>query len=170
MVINNDNDPPGDQFFPWIEVDQAGRIQIVFLDSRNADQDDDDPNGVFDAYYTYSADGGDTWSEFRLTRTSWNSNGASFIGDYSGMAVAGRRSYPAYFAMDGGDQNIYTNVIVFPGDPDLDGDGAVGVIDLLILLTEWGPCPGQPEPCPADLDNDGAVGIGDLLILLAAWT
>jgi hypothetical protein len=50
-----------------------------------------------------------------------------------------------------------------PGD--LDGDGRVGINDLLILLASWGPCPA----CPADLDGDGLVGINDLLILLAAW-
>ncbi len=56
---------------------------------------------------------------------------------------------------------------VTPGD--LDGDGTVGIIDLLILLSAWGPCTDPPEPCPADLDGDGAVGILDLLTLLANW-
>ena len=52
---------------------------------------------------------------------------------------------------------------------DLDGDGTVGVLDLLILLSSWGPCPDPPQGCPADLDADGAVGILDLLTLLAHW-
>lgn len=51
---------------------------------------------------------------------------------------------------------------------DLDGDGMVGFGDLLILLTEWGPCEG-PAFCPADLDGNGAVDFGDLLILLTEW-
>ena len=50
---------------------------------------------------------------------------------------------------------------------DLDGDGAVGILDFLALLAAWGPCP--PTDCPADLDGDGTVGINDLLILLANW-
>lgn len=54
-----------------------------------------------------------------------------------------------------------------PGD--LDGDGAVGVADLVILLGEWGSCPAQPDACPADIDLDDIVGITDLLILLANW-
>ncbi len=53
---------------------------------------------------------------------------------------------------------------------DLDGDGSVGILDLLILLSNWGPC---AEPCPpaclADLDGDCTVGILDLLTLLANW-
>ena len=48
---------------------------------------------------------------------------------------------------------------------DLDGDGAVGIVDLLQLLAAWGPCPG----CTADLDGDGVVGILDFVDLLAAW-
>jgi DNA-binding beta-propeller fold protein YncE len=49
---------------------------------------------------------------------------------------------------------------------DLDEDGAVGASDFLILLANWGLCPG----CPADLDCDLSVGIPDFLILLANWT
>ena len=49
---------------------------------------------------------------------------------------------------------------------DLDGDGVVGVPDLLLLLAQWGVCPAQ---CFADIDGDGVVGAPDLLTLLAAW-
>ena len=48
---------------------------------------------------------------------------------------------------------------------DLDGDGAVGVTELLALLAAWGPCPG----CDEDLDGDGQVAVSDLLLLLAGW-
>ncbi len=52
---------------------------------------------------------------------------------------------------------------------DLDGDGKVGILDLLLLLSVWGQCPDPPESCPADLDSDGTVGIIDLLALLSSW-
>ncbi len=54
---------------------------------------------------------------------------------------------------------------------DLDGDGTVGVADLLILLANWGPCAEckLPGDCPPDLDDDCSVGVPDLLILLANW-
>jgi hypothetical protein len=48
---------------------------------------------------------------------------------------------------------------------DIDGDGNVGIQDLLDLLAAWGPC----LDCPADLNGDGTVGITDFLDLLAAW-
>jgi 3-phytase len=53
---------------------------------------------------------------------------------------------------------------------DIDGDGSVGVVDFLMLLAGWGPCPGLPDPCPADVDRNGAVAILDFLILLSHWT
>lgn len=56
-----------------------------------------------------------------------------------------------------------------PGSPaDLDGDGSVGTSDLLILLSNWGPCD-DCNMCLGDLDNDCAIGTSDLLILLANW-
>ncbi len=51
-----------------------------------------------------------------------------------------------------------------PGD--LDGSGAVGLLDLKIVLGAWGPV-GAGNP--ADLDGDGVVGIFDLLALLGLW-
>ena len=54
---------------------------------------------------------------------------------------------------------------------DVDGDGIVGINDMLLLLADWGPC---DEPCPpscaADLTEDCTVGIDDFLLLLANWT
>jgi hypothetical protein len=54
-----------------------------------------------------------------------------------------------------------------PGD--IDGDGTVGIVDFLALLSAWGPC-ADCGACPADLDGDCMVGITDLLLLLAAWS
>lgn len=50
-----------------------------------------------------------------------------------------------------------------PGD--LNDDQLVNVLDLLILLGDWGACPG----CPADVNNDDLVDVLDLLVLLGNW-
>ncbi|MCH2137977.1 MAG: hypothetical protein MK074_02875 [Phycisphaerales bacterium] len=50
-----------------------------------------------------------------------------------------------------------------PGD--INGDGAVNVTDLLIVLKAWGHNPGHP----ADLDGDDMVGVDDLLLFLSYW-
>ncbi len=47
---------------------------------------------------------------------------------------------------------------------DLNGDGTVGVLDMLTLLAAWGQVHSS-----ADLDGDGVVGIIDFLMLLANW-
>ena len=52
-----------------------------------------------------------------------------------------------------------------PCPGDIDGDGSVGINDLLDLLPAWGPNPGHP----ADLDGDGAVGTSDFRLLLEGW-
>jgi Tol biopolymer transport system component len=56
-----------------------------------------------------------------------------------------------------------------PGNPaDLNGDGVVDVLDLLILLDAWGECK-ECKDCAADINGDCAVDVLDLLILLDEW-
>ncbi len=52
-----------------------------------------------------------------------------------------------------------------PCPGDIDGDGSVGINDVLELLAAWGPNPGHP----ADLDGDGAVEFDDFVLLLEDW-
>ncbi len=173
-VINGDNDPAGDQFFSWLEVDSAGRVQIVYFDSRNTVQNDNTVDGMFDAYYAVSEDGGDTFSEFRLTPDPWNSaddgiiGSSQFLGDYLGIATGGDRAYPVYIDTSNGRSELYTNVIAFAQacPADFDTDELVGIADLIALLEAWGPC---LPACPWDLDADGSVGFTDIVALLASW-
>ncbi len=70
----------------------------------------------------------------------------------------------------GGNEFLDECPLPIPGD--LDGDGSVGVQDLLLLLGAWGSCddctPGK-SMCFGDLDGDCTVGVADLLMLLANW-
>lgn len=50
-------------------------------------------------------------------------------------------------------------------DSDIDGDGMVGVNDLLAVVDQWGVCGG----CDADIDGDGMVGVNDLLAVVDQW-
>jgi hypothetical protein len=51
-----------------------------------------------------------------------------------------------------------------PGD--VDGDGVVGVNDLLAVIGAWGPCQG----CTEDINNDGVVNVTDLLEVIGNWS
>ena len=53
---------------------------------------------------------------------------------------------------------------VIPGD--VNGDGIVGITDLLAVVDAWGPCGG----CSEDLSGDGVVDIVDLLEVIGNWT
>ena len=48
---------------------------------------------------------------------------------------------------------------------DIDGNGIVGLSDLIAVLAAWGPC----DACPQDLDDDNMVAFADLIIVLNAW-
>ncbi|MCP4839420.1 MAG: hypothetical protein GY894_08695, partial [Planctomycetes bacterium] len=51
-----------------------------------------------------------------------------------------------------------------PDCPDVDGDGMVGVNDLLTVVAAWG----SDDP-DADVDGDGTVGTNDLLAVIGTW-
>ena len=48
---------------------------------------------------------------------------------------------------------------------DVDGDGSVGITDLLSLIDAWGPCSG----CASDTNGDGVVDVTDILDVVSAW-
>lgn len=51
---------------------------------------------------------------------------------------------------------------------DLNGDGVVSTVDLLILFSSWGQCVNCAD-CPADINNDCNVNEQDLNLLLNGW-
>ncbi|MAB82683.1 MAG: hypothetical protein CMJ24_04505 [Phycisphaerae bacterium] len=52
-----------------------------------------------------------------------------------------------------------------PCEGDLNGDGAVTVDDLLMVIGQWG-CSGI---CDADANQDGTVNVEDLLVVIGGW-
>jgi hypothetical protein len=54
-----------------------------------------------------------------------------------------------------------------PLEGDLNGDGVINVLDILVVVADWGPCTGT---CESDLNDDGFVNVLDLLIVIANWT
>ncbi|MCH2134003.1 MAG: dockerin type I domain-containing protein [Phycisphaerales bacterium] len=52
--------------------------------------------------------------------------------------------------------------------PDTNGDGAVDVNDLLVIIDAWGDCV-PDQGCPADVDGDGTVNVNDVLLVIGEW-
>jgi hypothetical protein len=48
---------------------------------------------------------------------------------------------------------------------DVNGDGEVGIADLLSAIDSWGPC----SDCPADINGDDVVNVTDLLAIVNGW-
>ena len=48
---------------------------------------------------------------------------------------------------------------------DINGDGTVGVTDILTVIKSWGACSG----CAADINDDGTVDVSDLLDIVGDW-
>ncbi|MCP4251617.1 MAG: tetratricopeptide repeat protein [bacterium] len=175
VVINGDSNPPGDQFFSWIEVGRDGRVHVLFYDTRSIPQTDSDPAAFVEAYYSYSDDGGGTWTETVLTNTPFNTDndgfGGGFIGDYLGMALAQDRTYPLYLTTDTGAGHVYTHAIVNAITGDMDNDGDVDLDDyseFSVCLT--GPGNGIMRGCdPADLDEDLDVDLDDFGEFMVAF-
>ena len=54
-------------------------------------------------------------------------------------------------------------------DPDVNGDGAVTVEDIVAVILGWGACPPDPGDCPADLNGDNVVDVSDLVIVILGF-
>ena len=58
-------------------------------------------------------------------------------------------------------------IIINPPLPgDANGDGFVGILDVLIVIADWGPCDG----CAGDVNEDGQASILDILFMIANWS
>ncbi|UCF34571.1 MAG: hypothetical protein JSV78_04565, partial [Phycisphaerales bacterium] len=169
VVINGDSDPPGDQFFPWLEVDRNGRLHLLFYDTRHTTQSDGAVHGLIDAYYATSDDEGESWTEYRLTPVPFDSSyalwmGGQFIGDYNGLGVVAKRVLPCYMSTSNGDGDIFMHVIALVGNGDHDDDGDVDLADFAAFQRCFSGLDGGPLPaeCDAgDFDADDVIDLTD---------
>jgi subtilisin family serine protease len=51
---------------------------------------------------------------------------------------------------------------------DVNGDGAVDVLDLVEVIVNWGACPAGA--CRADIDGDSVVNVIDLILVILNWS
>jgi hypothetical protein len=98
------NPAGNDQFFPAIAATESGTFYAIWFDRRR-----DPANTNIDTWEAVSTDDGATWTQRRISSTSWDPNRGffncgCFIGDYNQIAASDAVVYPVW--TDGRDSAI----------------------------------------------------------------
>lgn len=104
------DDPPGNfQFFTWMTVDQAnGDLYFVFYDRRNHPS-----SFATDVYMARSTDGGNTFTNFKISDTPFSPDALVFLGDYNNITAYDGVVHPIWTRMDTGVTSIWTDTYIF---------------------------------------------------------
>jgi hypothetical protein len=105
------NDFPGNsQFFPALQVDPTGHVNVAWMDRRN-----DLADVAIDYYCSRSDDGGITWeANTRVSDTSFDPNSypqGNYLGSYMGIAASERMVYPMWVDGRNGDNDVFISPV-----------------------------------------------------------
>lgn len=85
------------QFYPALNVDEQGGINIVYYDNRNYPPVGDSAQ----VYMSRSTDGGNTWFDVLISDRSWKIKpsipATNYMGDYIGITSGSGRAWPFWF-------------------------------------------------------------------------
>ena len=102
----NDDSTTRHQFFPWMTIDQStGYIYIVFYDRRNT------IGNYTDVYMARSTDGGESFSNFPVSETSFLPVDHIFFGDYTNIAADNGMIYPMWMRIDQGILSVWVAIV-----------------------------------------------------------
>jgi len=102
----NDDDTDKAQFFSWMTIDQAnGDVYIVYYDRRNYD------NESTDVYLAHSTDGGETFSNFKISESPFIPYSSIFFGDYTNIVAYNGRVRPIWTRLENGNLSVLTAII-----------------------------------------------------------
>ncbi|MEK6569987.1 MAG: T9SS type A sorting domain-containing protein, partial [Bacteroidota bacterium] len=105
----NDDATATQQFFPWMTIDQSTGIRyFVFYDRRNT------TGNATDVYVANSTDGGETFTNFKVSQSSFTPVSNVFFGDYINIAASNGKVYPIWMRMDGSNLSVWTALISDP--------------------------------------------------------
>ncbi|HKQ96462.1 MAG TPA: sialidase family protein [Candidatus Polarisedimenticolia bacterium] len=112
MRINDD--PTGtstDQFLPWVNVDDAGRVLVTWLDRR-----DDPANVAFGLYLAVSTNGGVTFvPNVRISDGSFAPSPSTvFVGDYNQGDARGGVFHAIWADGRNGNMDVFTEAVPVP--------------------------------------------------------
>ncbi len=103
--VNNDG-KVAHQFFPWISVDPiTGVVWVVFYDRRNTS------GNATEVYVAKSVDGGESFENFLVSKSSFTPQENVFFGDYINIAARDGMVYPIWMRMDGTSLSVWAAII-----------------------------------------------------------
>jgi hypothetical protein len=97
------------QYFPYIEIDNQGGIDILFHDDRNTTSDSTD------IFLTRSMDGGNTWKEFSLNNSRFKpkpiiGGASSYQGDHISLLAVDDKLYALWMADYSGIYQVWASI------------------------------------------------------------
>ncbi len=102
----NDDITQRHQFFTWMTIDQTtGAIYIVFYDRRSTS------GNATDVYVARSTNGGESFTNFKVSQSSFTPSSSVFFGDYTNIAAFNKMVYPIWMRMDGTSLSVWTAII-----------------------------------------------------------
>ena len=104
----NDDISGKHQFLTWLAVDQrTGNLYSVFYDRRNYTDEQTD------VYLAYSEDGGDSFTNVKISESPFIPSPLLFFGDYTVIVAQNGMVRPIWARMNNGQQTIHTAIIQF---------------------------------------------------------
>lgn len=101
----NDDGVGNQQFFTWMDIDQTnGNLFFVFYDRR------EHSNNFTDVYLAYSSDGGETFTNTKISESAFNPSAGIFFGDYTNITVHDNIVRPIWTRLANGNLSIWTDV------------------------------------------------------------
>ncbi len=109
------DDPAGkQQFFTWMTIDQTtGYLYFVYYDRRNY------TNNQTDVYMAKSTDGGETFTNFKVSATPFTPTSSVFFGDYTNVSAVNNKVRPIWARLDNSIMSIYTAIVDFTTNIEL---------------------------------------------------
>jgi hypothetical protein len=99
--VNQDNTQTH-QFFTWMTVDPAtGYLYFVYYDRRNYN------DNRTDVYLARSTDGGETFTEFKISQSPFTPNSSIFFGDYTGITALNGKVYPIWTRLENNQRSVW---------------------------------------------------------------
>jgi hypothetical protein len=94
------------QFMPWMTIDQSnGIVYVVYYDRRSYD------DNQTDVYLAWSMDGGNKFTEVKISESPFIPDPSKFFGDYTNISAFKNIVAPVWTRMDDGKTQVLTTII-----------------------------------------------------------